>query len=111
MFNLKSTPDQRGAVQTRPRAAEDLIGAQIVFGTTPIGRIQSLQRDPVSGRVRRLIATYGSPARRVAVPMEWVVNASSTRVSLAVGTESLDDLADETVEATVSHTPAAATLK
>jgi hypothetical protein len=72
-----------------------LIGAEIVFGSTPIGRVQSVQRDPVSDRVRRLVTSYGRPARRVAVPMEWVIHTTSDRVTLGVGAASLDDLADQ----------------
>jgi hypothetical protein len=90
-------------VQTQARPADgDLIGAELVFGSTSIGHVLGVQRDPVSGRIRRLVTTYGTPTRRVAVPMEWVVAISATRVSLGVGAHSLDDLADQTVEATVS---------
>ncbi|GAC1315002.1 MAG: hypothetical protein NVSMB2_05490 [Chloroflexota bacterium] len=73
-------------------ADDDLIGAELGFGATAIGHVEGVRRDPVSGRVWRLIATYGSQSRRVAVPMEWVVRRSPTRVTLAVGTGSLDDL-------------------
>lgn len=86
---------------SRPADAE-LIGAELVFGTTSIGRVHSVQRDPISGRVRRLVTCYGPRGRRVAVPMEWVLNLSSSRVSLGVGADALDDLADQTVEATAS---------
>jgi PRC-barrel domain protein len=79
-----------------------LIGAQIIFGSTPIGHVQSVQLDPVSDRVRRLVTTYGIAGRRVAVPMEWVVRTTPGRVRLGVGAASLDDLADQTEEAYVS---------
>jgi hypothetical protein len=74
---------------------EDLIGAELVFGATPIGHVLDVRRDPVSHRVWRLITTYGPHGRRVAVPVEWVTQQTPTRVTLAVGARSLDDLADE----------------
>ena len=74
---------------------EKLIGAEIVFGATSIGHVLGIMRDPLSQRVRRLITSYGPDGRRVAVPMEWVVRRTPTRVTLAVGTRSLDDLADQ----------------
>jgi len=70
------------------------MGAEISFGTTLIGHVEGLVRDPLSHRVRKLITTYGRPARRVAVPMEWVASRSISRLVLGVGTRSLDDLAD-----------------
>jgi len=73
---------------------EQLMGAEISFGTTLIGHVEGLVRDPLSHRVRKLITTYGLPARRVAVPMEWVASRSISRLVLGVGTRSLDDLAD-----------------
>jgi hypothetical protein len=82
-----------------------LIGAQIVFGSTPIGRVQSVQRDPVSDRVRRMVTTYGLPARRVAVPVEWVLHTTPDRVTLGVGAASLDALAEQTEEAVASLSP------
>lgn len=95
-------------MHTPPRPADpDLIGADIVFGSTSIGRVQGLQRDPVSGRIRRLLTSYGASGRRVAVPMEWVLQLSSSRVSLGVGAHSLDDLADQTEEAIASPLPSA----
>jgi hypothetical protein len=74
---------------------EQLIGADIAFGATQIGRVLGIVRDPLSHRVRRLITTYGPHRRRVAVPMEWVARRTPARVALAVGTRSLDDLPDQ----------------
>jgi hypothetical protein len=83
---------------TAPKAAarndEQLIGAEITFGTTLIGHVEGVIRDPLSQRVRRLITSYGLSGRRVAVPMEWVVKRSASRLVLAVGTRSLDDLGE-----------------
>jgi hypothetical protein len=42
-----------------------------------------------------LITAYGPAHRRVAVPMEWVVHRSPTRLVLGVGSPSLDDLSDQ----------------
>jgi hypothetical protein len=70
------------------------MGAEITFGSTLIGHVEGLVRDPLSHRVQRLITTYGLTARRVAVPMEWVAKRSALRLVLGVGTRSLDDLAD-----------------
>jgi hypothetical protein len=75
---------------------EQIMGVEISFGTTLIGHVEGLVRDPLSQRVRKLITTYGTPARRVAVPMEWVTKRSASRLVLGVGTHSLDDLADRT---------------
>jgi len=77
-------------------AANDelLMGAEITFGTTLIGHVEGLLRDPVSQRVRRLITSYGLMRRRVGVPMEWVVKRSASRLVLGVGARSLDDLCD-----------------
>jgi hypothetical protein len=61
-----------------------------------IGHVEGLVRDPISQRVRRLITSYGLTARRVEVPTEWVASRSSTRLTLAVGVRSLDDLHDWT---------------
>jgi hypothetical protein len=72
------------------------IGAQVAFGATGIGEIEAVLRDPLSQRVRRLVMRYGADARRVAVPMEWVVRRTRGRVVLGVGTRSLDDLPDHT---------------
>jgi hypothetical protein len=74
---------------------EKLVGAEIMFGPTPIGRVEGVVRDPLSGRVRKVITTYGPAHRRVAVPMEWVVQHTPTRLVLGVGSLSLDDLADQ----------------
>jgi poly(3-hydroxyalkanoate) synthetase len=71
-----------------------LIGAEITFGTMPIGHVEGVVRDPLSRRVRRLITSYGLNRRRVEVPIEWVVKRSATRLVLGVGERSLDDLAD-----------------
>ena len=77
------------------RADDDhLMGAEIVFGKTLIGYVEDLVRDPISQRVRRLITSYGVSGRRVGVPMEWVVSRSPTRLKLAVGAHSLDDLSE-----------------
>ena len=82
MFTSKATDDSQ------------LMGAEITFGSTLIGHVEGLIRDPISQRVRRLITTYGLTARRVGVPMEWVVSRSSSRLALGVGVRSLDDLQD-----------------
>jgi hypothetical protein len=71
-----------------------LMGAEITFGKALIGHVEGLIRDPISNRVRRLITSYGLTGRRVGVPMEWIANRSPSRLALAVGTRSLDDLAD-----------------
>jgi hypothetical protein len=71
------------------------MGAEITFGTTLIGHVEGLTRDPLSQRVRRLITSYGVTRRRVAVPMEWVAKRSASRLELGVGARSLDDLADQ----------------
>jgi hypothetical protein len=78
-----------------PTEDEKLIGAEIVFGATSIGYVLGVVHDPFSQRVRRLITSYGPDGRRVAVPVEWVVRRTPTRVTLGVGTRSLDDLADQ----------------
>ena len=72
---------------------DDLLGAEITFGGTRIGHVSGLLRDPISHRVRRLRTTYGAPPREVAVPIEWVVRRTPTRLTLGVGARSLDDLA------------------
>jgi len=74
---------------------EKLVGAEIFFGPTRIGQVEGVVRDPLSGRVRKVITTYGHTNRRVAVPMEWVVQHTPTRLVLGVGSLSLDDLADQ----------------
>jgi len=71
------------------------IGAELVCGTESIGQVLDLGRDPISQRVWRLITTYGPHERRVAVPVEWVVRRTPTRVTLAVGPRALDDLPDQ----------------
>ena len=73
-----------------------LMGAEITFGSTLIGHVEGLVRDPISQRVRRLITSYGMSGRRVAVPMEWVVSRAPCRVVIGVGTRRLNDLADWT---------------
>ena len=73
---------------------EQLVGAEIFFGPTRIGQVEGVVRDPLSGRVRKVITTYGPTNRRVAVPMEWVVKRSPSRLVLGVGVRSLDDLHD-----------------
>jgi hypothetical protein len=74
---------------------DTLIGAEIMFGPTQLGHVEGVVRDRVSSRVRRLITTYGPAQRRVAIPMEWVVQRTPTRLVLGVGSLSLDDLADQ----------------
>jgi hypothetical protein len=76
------------------------MGAEITFGTTLIGHVEGLVHDPISHRVRRLITSYGSTRRRVGVPMEWVIKRSPTRLKLAVGIRSLDNLGDRALTAT-----------
>jgi hypothetical protein len=71
-----------------------LMGAEITFGTTLIGHVEGLIRDPISQRVRRLITSYGLAGRRVGVPMEWIINRSPSRLELGVSARSLDDLSD-----------------
>jgi hypothetical protein len=71
-----------------------LMGAEMTFDKTLIGHVEGLVHDPISQRVRRLITSYGMTGRRVAVPMEWVVNRTPSRLVLGVGTRSLDDLND-----------------
>jgi len=72
-----------------------LLGAEIVFGPKLIGHVEAVVRDPLSGRVTKLVTTYGPARRRVGVPMEWVVRRTPTRLVLGVGSVSLDDLADQ----------------
>jgi hypothetical protein len=74
---------------------DPLIGAEIMFGPTLIGHVEGVICDPVSSRVRRLITAYGPTRRRVAVPMEWVVQRTPTRLVIGVGSLSLDDLSDQ----------------
>jgi hypothetical protein len=74
---------------------EELIGAELVFGAESIGHVLDVARDPISQRVWRLITTYGPHGRRVAVPVEWVLRRTPTRVTLAVGARALDDLPDQ----------------
>jgi PRC-barrel domain len=74
---------------------DSLVGAEILFGPKLIGHVEGVVRDPLSGRVRKLITTYGPRQRRVAVPMEWVVQRTPSRLVLGVGSLSLDDLAEQ----------------
>jgi hypothetical protein len=83
----------------------NVIGAEVVIGTMPIGQVVGVQRDPISQRVWHLLTAYGPTGRRVAVPMEWVVRCTPGRVTLGVDLRSLDDLADQSV--TTTRTPAA----
>jgi hypothetical protein len=71
-----------------------LMGAEITFGAKLIGHVEGLVRDPLSQRVRGLITSYGLKRRRVTVPMEWVTKRSTSRLVLAVGEHSLDDLGE-----------------
>ena len=92
-----SAANKRGSGKSTPSTAardEQLLGAEITFGSTLIGHVEGLVRDPLSQRVRGLITSYGLTRRRVAVPMEWVVNRSASRLVLGVGARSLDDLGD-----------------
>jgi hypothetical protein len=73
---------------------EQLMGAAIIYGTTLLGHVEGLLRDPLSNRVRRVITSYGPVSRRVAVPMEWVAKRSASRLVLAVGAASLDNLSE-----------------
>ncbi len=82
--------------RTPANDGQNLLGAEIAFGQTLIGHVEGLARDPISHRIRRLITSYGKSARRVGVPIDWVVNRTPTRLTLAVGTRSLDDLSDWT---------------
>lgn len=93
---LVATPVTSSSAMFTSRATTDeqLMGAEITFGTTLIGHVEGLLRDPVSQRVRRLITSYGLMRRRVGVPMEWVVKRSASRLVLGVGARSLDDLCD-----------------
>jgi hypothetical protein len=80
----------------RSTAARDerLVGAEITFGSTLIGHVEGLVRDPLSQRVRGLITSYGLTRRRAAVPLEWVIKRSASRLVLGVGARSLEDLGD-----------------
>jgi hypothetical protein len=71
-----------------------LMGAEITFGSASIGHVEGLVHDPISHRVRRLITSYGSTRRRVGVPIDWVVKRSPSRLELAVGVRSLNNLGD-----------------
>jgi hypothetical protein len=71
-----------------------LMGAEIAFGSTVLGHVEGLVRDPLSNRVWRVLTSYGPGLRRVAVPMEWVVRRSPTRLDIGVGAASLDDLGE-----------------
>jgi len=71
-----------------------LMGAEMMFGKALLGQVEGLVRDPITQRVRRLVTRYGKVGRRVAVPLEWVVNRSPSRLFLGVGARSLDDLAE-----------------
>ena len=71
-----------------------LMGAEITFGSALIGHVDGLVHDPISHRVRRLITSYEETRRRVGVPIEWVVKRSPSRLELAVGVRSLDNLGD-----------------
>lgn len=75
-------------------ADQQLTGAEILYGTTLIGHVEGLVRDPVSQRVWSVLTSYGPTRRHVAVPMAWVVKRSASRLTLAVGTRSLDNLVD-----------------
>jgi hypothetical protein len=75
--------------------ADQLVGAEVIAGMSVIGAVEGVVRDPVSGRVRRLVIRYGTvSSRQVAVPIEWVARHQARRIVLAVETRSLDQLAD-----------------
>ena len=77
-----------------PATDQDFVGAELVVGDVAIGRVQAVLHDPISHRVRHLVARYGTPkTRRVAVPVEWVVRRGPQRVVLGVERRSLDQLA------------------
>jgi hypothetical protein len=91
---IKGGPGSGATFTSAATNDELLMGAEITFGTTLIGHVEGLLRDPVSQRVHRLITSYGLMRRRVGVPMEWVVKRSASRLVLGVGARSLDDLCD-----------------
>jgi hypothetical protein len=93
MHAMPTSTQETAIVENIPD--ENLMGAEIVFGSTVIGRVEGFVRDPVSHRVWRVITSYGPDRRRVAVPMEWVVERSASGLRLGVGTLSLDDLASQ----------------
>jgi hypothetical protein len=79
------TPDQV--------ADEGLVGAEIVFGATPLGHVEAVLHEPT--------LTAGQPDDHVLwseqapgcfVPMECVVRRTPARVTIGVGTQALDDL-------------------
>jgi hypothetical protein len=74
---------------------EDLMGAELVYGATSVGRVLDVYRDSVSHRIWRLITTYGPNGRRVGVPVEWIARQTPTLLTLAVGPRALDDLPDQ----------------
>jgi hypothetical protein len=71
-----------------------LMGAEIVYGTTLIGHLEERVRDPLSQRVWRVLTSCGPTRRHVVVPMAWVVKRTASQLNLGVGTRSLDNLAD-----------------
>jgi hypothetical protein len=77
-----------------PATDQDFVGAELVVGDVAIGRVQAVLHDPISHRVRHLVARYGTfTTRRVAVPVEWIVRRGPQRVVLGVERRSLDQLA------------------
>lgn len=72
----------------------DLVDAELLIEGAPIGIVVGLQRDPVSHRVQRIIATYGPRGRQVAVPIDWVTRGGSRNLVLRVDARLLDDLPD-----------------
>jgi hypothetical protein len=85
-----------GSATASPTIARDQpsIGSEIVYGTTLIGHVEGVVRDPLTQRVWRVLTSYGPARRQEAVPMAWVLKRSASRLDLAVGTGSLDNLAD-----------------
>lgn len=95
-----------------PLAMEgDLSGAEVLVGTSVVGHVQGVVRDPVSQRVWRLVTRYGAAGgRQVAVPIEWFVHRGPRSVTLGVAARALDDLPDydgATRTVRVRHAPAA----
>ena len=91
---MQTHPERAVSHTSAPPNDDQLLGAQITFGGTLLGHVEGVIRDPVSQRVWRLITSYGLLGRRVAVPTEWVVKRSASRLVLAVGARSLDELGE-----------------
>lgn len=72
----------------------DLVDSELFLAGTRIGLVVGLQRDPVSQRVRRIVTSYGSLGRQVAVPIDWVMRRGRGMLVLGVDVRLLDDLPD-----------------